>query len=59
MDLSYGGATLYVAEKANNGVLRFDALLSRGGGDVAPDATIARSAPESVALIPGDVGSGR
>ncbi|MDD3765267.1 MAG: hypothetical protein PHP86_18385 [Nevskiales bacterium] len=59
VDLSYDGVNLYVAEKANNGVLRFDSLLSRGSGDVVPDATISRSAPESVALIPGYVGSGR
>lgn len=52
VDISFDGSNLYVAEKANGMVLMFANLLSAASGDVAPDAALTRSLPESVALIP-------
>ncbi|MCA9319264.1 MAG: hypothetical protein KDB53_00950 [Planctomycetes bacterium] len=52
VDLAFDGADLYVAEKANNLVLRFDAILATAGGDFAPSVSLARNAPESVCLVP-------
>ena len=51
VDIAFDGANLYVAEKSQGMVLRFDNILSSAGGDVSPDASIAQAAPESVVLI--------
>lgn len=52
VDIMYSGQHLYVAEKANNLVLRFDNILNSAGGNIAADASFAYTAPESVAIIP-------
>lgn len=51
VDIAFDGANLYVAEKSQGQVLRFDNVLSSPGGDITPDASIAQAAPESVVLI--------
>jgi len=51
VDIAFDGANLYVAEKSQGMVLRFDNILSSAGGDVSPDEAIAQAAPESVVLI--------
>jgi hypothetical protein len=51
VDIAFDGANLYVAEKSQGMVLRFDNILSSAGGDVSPDESIAQAAPESVVLI--------
>lgn len=52
VDIMFDGADLYVAEKSNGLVMRFDDILNSAGGNVAPDATLAFTAPESVAILP-------
>ncbi|WP_096740053.1 hypothetical protein [Pseudoalteromonas atlantica] len=52
VDIMYSGTDLYVAEKSNNVVMRFNNILSTAGGDISADASMAFSAPESVAILP-------
>ena len=52
VDIMFDGTDLYVAEKSNAAILRFDDLLSSAGGNVAPSESTGFVAPESVALIP-------
>lgn len=52
VDLAFDGLNLYVAEKSQGVVLRFDDILNSAGGDVAPAATTAQDSPESVAVVP-------
>ncbi|MDC9522298.1 MULTISPECIES: hypothetical protein [Pseudoalteromonas] len=52
VDIMYSGTNLYVAEKSNNVVMRFNNILSTAGGDISADASMAFSAPESVAILP-------
>jgi hypothetical protein len=52
VDIMYTGTDLYVAEKSNNVVMRFNNILSSAGGDVSADASTAFTAPESVAILP-------
>lgn len=52
VDIAWDGQHLYVAEKSNNAILRFDDLLYSLGGDLAPDRQIAFNRPESVILNP-------
>lgn len=52
VDLAFDGVNLYVAEKSQDVVLRFDDILNSAGGNVAPAATMAQDSPESVAVIP-------
>ena len=49
VDLAFDGSRLYVAEKANGMLLRFDGL---AGGDRAAEFAVGAIAPESVALVP-------
>ncbi|PNE03739.1 NHL repeat containing protein [Alcanivorax sp. MD8A] len=56
VDIAFDGEHLYVAEKSQGMVLRFDNILSSTGGDVAPSLTWMQSAPESVSLISDDLG---
>ena len=50
VDTEVDGANVYVAEKSNNVVLRFDGVLSKTGTEnVAPNASIAVAGAESVA----------
>lgn len=51
VDVAYDGTNLYVAEKSNDLIMRFDGIRSSGGGNIAPDASISVTAPESVSLI--------
>ncbi|KGD66268.1 NHL repeat containing protein [Alcanivorax nanhaiticus] len=52
VDIAWDGSSLYVAEKSQKQVLRFDNLFDSEGGDVAPDASFAQNNPESVVLLP-------
>lgn len=52
VDVAFNGRDLFVAEKSNNAVLRFDNVLTSPGGDINPTRTFAITAPESVALNP-------
>lgn len=52
VDVMYDGSNLYVAEKSNGLVMRFDNVLNSAGGNITADASIAYTAPESVAIIP-------
>ncbi|MCA9793643.1 MAG: hypothetical protein KC910_17650 [Candidatus Eremiobacteraeota bacterium] len=54
VDLAFDGANLYVAEKSNGQILRFDSVRVPLAADPnrAPSASIARTAPESVTLLP-------
>ena len=52
VDIAFDGSSLYVAEKSQDQVLRFDNILSSPGGDVTPDASYAQTKPESVVLLP-------
>lgn len=52
VDIAFDGVNLYVAEKAQDAVLRFDDILNSAGGDVAPSLAMAQDAPESVAILP-------
>ena len=54
VDIAYDGTNLYVAEKANNEIQRYDNIRSLTGmNNVAPSAQITVQAPESVSLITG------
>jgi hypothetical protein len=53
VDIAYDGEDLFVAEKSNGLVMRFDEILESAGGDVPADASLPFTAPESVALNPG------
>ena len=52
VDIMYSGTDLYIAEKSNNVVMRFNNILSTTGGDISADASMAFNAPESVAILP-------
>lgn len=53
VDLAWDGVNLYVAEKANNAVLRFDNLLALPAvSSTAPSLSMTLTAPESVAFLP-------
>lgn len=53
VDITFDGANLYVAEKSNNLITRFDGILKQSGVlNIAPNRTSARNRPESVALAP-------
>lgn len=51
VDLAYDGTSLFVAEKSDGMVYRFDSILSGDDGSLEPDAEAAVTAPESVALV--------
>jgi hypothetical protein len=53
VDITFDGANLYVAEKSNDVILRYDNILNRPGTfNVAADVMTTRNKPESVALVP-------
>lgn len=52
VDIAFDGANVYVAEKSNDLILRFDLILGSAGGDLAPDLSRAATAPESVCVLP-------
>lgn len=51
VDIAFDGQHLYVAEKSQGKVLRFDHILDSTGGDVAPSVSYDQASPESVSLI--------
>ena len=51
VDIAYDGAALFVAEKSDGMVYRYDSILSATDGSLEPDASAAVTAPESVALV--------
>lgn len=53
VDVAYDGTNLFVAEKTNDLIMRFDNIRTSPGGDIAPSATFAVDAPESISLITG------
>ncbi|HRE90814.1 MAG TPA: hypothetical protein PK095_16935, partial [Myxococcota bacterium] len=56
VDIAFDGVHLYVAEKANNVVQRWDYFVDLESGDFAPDRSASSPAPESVILVPSWVG---
>jgi len=52
VDIMFSGTDLYVAEKSNNVVMRFNNILSSEGGNINADESASFTAPESVAILP-------
>lgn len=52
VDVAYDGQHLYVAEKSNDVILRFDSIIESVGGDAPASLSFAFTKPESVALNP-------
>ena len=52
VDLMLSNGHLYVAEKSNNVIMRFDNILNSASGDIAADYSISYTAPESVVVVP-------
>ena len=54
VDIAFDGQNLYVAEKSNALILRFDDILGPAGAglDPVPSEQVGAAAPESVALLP-------
>jgi len=57
VDIMYTGSDLYVAEKSNNLIMRFDDIISSIGGDISPDLSISYTAPESIVIVPASMKS--
>jgi hypothetical protein len=53
VDIAYDGTNLYVAEKSNDLVMRFDNIRTSAGGNIAPDLDIAVTKPESLSPVTG------
>ncbi|WOI36441.1 hypothetical protein R1T43_14710 [Alteromonas sp. CI.11.F.A3] len=51
VDLMLSNGHVYVAEKSNNAVLRFDNILNQASGDMAPSYSVSFTAPESVSVL--------
>jgi hypothetical protein len=56
VDIAFDGVHLYVAEKSNNAILRWDFFIDAESGNIPSDKTFSTPAPESVVLIPSWVG---
>ncbi|MDY7003648.1 MAG: hypothetical protein SWX82_06710 [Cyanobacteriota bacterium] len=53
VDITFDGNSLYVAEKSNDVILRYDNILDLSGVlNIAASGSVARNKPESVALTP-------
>lgn len=52
VDVMYDGNNLFVAEKSNGVIMRFDNVLSSAGGDVVADSSAPLLGAESVAVLP-------
>ncbi|MDY6804805.1 MAG: hypothetical protein SXA11_13485 [Cyanobacteriota bacterium] len=53
VDITFDGNSLYVAEKSNDAILRYDNILDRSGVlNIAASEAAIRNKPESVALTP-------
>ena len=53
VDVAYDGTNLYVAEKSNNLVVRFDNIRSATSGAIDFDDSVTVTAPESISLVTG------
>lgn len=53
VDIEYDGTNLYVAEKSNDLVMRFNNIRTSAGGDIAPSVSITVNKPESLSLVTG------
>ena len=53
VDIAYDGTNLYVAEKTQNVVERYDNIRSSAGGNVAASLSVSVTAPESISLVTG------
>jgi hypothetical protein len=53
VDIAYDGTNLFVAEKTNDVVERYDNIRSSAGGNVAASASVAVTKPESISLVTG------
>ena len=51
VDLMLSNGHVYVAEKSNGAVLRFDNILNQASGDMAPSYSVSFTAPESVSVL--------
>ena len=51
VDLMLSNGHVYVAEKSNSAVLRFDNILNQASGDMAPSYSVSFTAPESVSVL--------
>ena len=51
VDLMLSNGNVYVAEKSNSAVLRFDNILNQASGDMAPSYSVSFTAPESVSVL--------
>ena len=52
VDIMVSNGNVYVAEKSNGMLLRFDDIMNAASGDVTPDYSVTFTAPESVAVLP-------
>ena len=52
VDLMLSNGHVYVAEKSNNVIMRFDNILNSASGDIAADYSMSYTAPESVVVVP-------
>ena len=52
VDLMLSNGHVYVAEKSNGMILRFDNILNASSGDIAPTFSMMYPAPESVQVLP-------
>lgn len=52
VDLMLSNGNVYIAEKSNNVILRYDNILNRASGDIAADYSMSYTAPESVVVVP-------
>ena len=52
VDITFDGSDLYVAEKANEVVLKFDNIIDQASGNIPPLMMNSQTSPESVALVP-------
>lgn len=52
VDLMLSNGHVYVAEKSNGAILRFDNVLNADSGDIAPSYSASFTAPESVSVLP-------
>jgi hypothetical protein len=57
VDITFDGRDLYVAEKSNNLIMRFNNILESVGGDIAPSQSFSFLMPESIALVPAYLGN--
>ena len=51
VDLMLSNGHVYVAEKSNNVIMRFDNILNSASGDIAADYSMSYTAPESVVVV--------